>query len=85
MLWVCTWTPYMIVTVMGIASIATRDMLTPVGVCVPSFIAKSASCLNPIVFALSHPKYGQQPIVVNSDNSLKTICFPSLQIPRGSW
>ena len=24
---------------------------------VPSFIAKTASCLNPIVYAMSHPKY----------------------------
>jgi hypothetical protein len=33
-----------------------RYQITPLVSQVPSFMAKTASCLNPIVFAISHPK-----------------------------
>ena len=49
------WTPYAIVAMLPV--FGYRDFLTPLVSQVPSFMAKTASCLNPIVFAISHPKY----------------------------
>ena len=34
-----------------------REIVTPIVSQIPSFLAKTASCFNPIVFASSHPKY----------------------------
>ena len=33
------------------------DSITPLMSQVPAFVAKIASCLNPVVYAMSHPKY----------------------------
>jgi len=57
MLWVVAWTPYAVNTFLGICSEGTRAMITPVGSQSGAFFAKLASVLNPIVFAMSHPKY----------------------------
>ena len=54
-LWAGIWTPYAIVAMLPV--FGYRDFLTPLTSQLPSFIAKLASCLNPIVFAISHPKY----------------------------
>ncbi|CAB4058944.1 OPN4 [Lepeophtheirus salmonis] len=40
-LWAGIWTPYTLVVLAAL----------------PSFIAKTASCINPLVYAVSHPKY----------------------------
>lgn len=55
MLWVCIWSPYAAVVV--IACFGNQAIITPMVSQIPSFVAKSASCLNPIVYAVSHPKY----------------------------
>ena len=34
-----------------------RALVTPLVSQIPAFMAKIASCLNPVVFAVSHPKY----------------------------
>ena len=36
-----------------------RKLVSPLVSALPAFLAKTASCLNPIVFAISHPKYRQ--------------------------
>lgn len=55
LLWACIWTPYaMVVFAAGIGS---KSSITPLVSQLPSFFAKLASCLNPIVYAISHPKY----------------------------
>lgn len=53
-IWVMAWTPYAVVAMMG--QFGAKHYLTPVSTQLPSFFAKTASCLNPIVFAISHPK-----------------------------
>jgi len=55
LLWFCIWTPY--ATVSSFPSLGAAHLLTPVVAAVPGFAAKLASCLNPLVYAVSHPKF----------------------------
>jgi len=55
MLWVGIWSPYAIVCM--ISCFGNRALITPLVSQIPAFMAKIASCLNPVVFAVSHPKY----------------------------
>jgi len=55
LLWVCIWSPYAFVNM--IAVFGNQSVVTPLVSQIPSFIAKTASCLNPVVYAISHPKY----------------------------
>ena len=54
-LWIAIWSPYASVVIIG--PFGNRDLLTPLGAQIPSCAAKVACIFNPIVFALSHPKY----------------------------
>ena len=53
-LWAGIWTPYAVINMIG--CFGNRDIVTPLVAQLPCFFAKMASCLNPIVFAISHPK-----------------------------
>jgi len=55
MLWLCTWTPYAVVVAIG--CFGDQSLVTPLVSQLPSFLAKTASCLNPVVYAVSHPKF----------------------------
>jgi len=54
-LWVCMWTPYAAICIVG--AVGDQEIITPLVTIMPALIAKSASCANPIIFAISHPKY----------------------------
>lgn len=56
-LWFMAWTPYLILAWLGI--LTSGEMLTPLTSIWGAVFAKSAACYNPIVYALSHPKYRQ--------------------------
>ena len=55
LLWFCIWTPY--ATVSSFPSLGVPHLLTPAVAALPGFVAKLASCLNPLVYAVSHPKF----------------------------
>jgi len=55
MLWFSIWTPYACVTMIG--QFGNRSLITPLVSQLPAFLAKTASVINPFVFAVSHPKY----------------------------
>ena len=55
LLWFCIWTPY--ATVSSFPSLGAAELLTPIVSGIPGFVAKLASCLNPLVYAVSHPKF----------------------------
>jgi len=55
LLWVVTWTPYACVAMIGV--FGNQMLITPLVAQLPSFLAKMSSCLNPVVFAVSHPKF----------------------------
>merc|ERR1719323_2304976 len=55
LLWFCIWTPY--AAVCALPALGSKDSLSPLVATIPAFVAKSASCINPIVYAVSHPKF----------------------------
>jgi r-opsin len=56
-LFVCAWTPYAIVALIG--SFGNRKLLTPLVTMIPAVCCKIVSCLDPWVYAISHPRYRQ--------------------------
>lgn len=56
-LFVCAWTPYAIVALIG--SFGNRQLLSPVVTMIPAVCAKIVSCIDPWVYAISHPRYRQ--------------------------
>ncbi|CAL4069492.1 unnamed protein product [Meganyctiphanes norvegica] len=56
-LWLGCWTPYALVTLMGV--LGKHDNITPLLTMLPALLAKSASCYNPFVYAVGHPRFRQ--------------------------
>merc|ERR1712183_945718 len=56
-LWLICWTPYAIITIQGVSG--NFENITPLVTMLPALLAKSASCYNPFVYAISHPKFRQ--------------------------
>lgn len=54
-LFLCAWTPYAIVALIG--AFGNRKLLTPLATMIPAVCAKVVSCLDPFVYAISHPRY----------------------------
>jgi len=55
LLWITIWTPYAAVSALPV--LGYQSHLSPLLSQVPSMMAKTASCINPIVYAVSHPKF----------------------------
>uniref|UniRef100_A0A673BTD3 Opsin 4a (melanopsin) n=1 Tax=Sphaeramia orbicularis TaxID=375764 RepID=A0A673BTD3_9TELE len=55
LLYVISWSPYSAVALTAFAGYA--DMLTPYMNSVPAIIAKASAIHNPIIYAITHPKY----------------------------
>lgn len=54
-LWFLAWTPYSIVALLGISG--NEDKLTPLGSMIPAVFCKSAACIDPYVYAITHPRF----------------------------
>ncbi|KAI9564467.1 hypothetical protein GHT06_008206 [Daphnia sinensis] len=54
-LWVGMWTPYATIVLQG--ALGNQDNITPMVTILPALICKCASIANPVVYAISHPKY----------------------------
>merc|ERR1712002_712085 len=54
-LWLLTWTPYAAVVMTGL--FGDQEKVTPLVSALPGLICKTASVYNPIMFAISHPKF----------------------------
>lgn len=54
-LYVCAWTPYAIVALIG--AFGDKMLLTPIATMIPAVCAKIVSCIDPYVYAISHPRY----------------------------
>jgi len=54
-LWICCWTPYAAISLQG--SFGDFSGLKPLTTTLPALLAKSASCYNPFVYAIGHPKF----------------------------
>nr|ANN11834.1 ultraviolet wavelength sensitive opsin 1 [Chrysochroa saundersii tonkinensis]APY20579.1 ultraviolet sensitive opsin 1 [Chrysochroa saundersii tonkinensis] len=54
-LYVASWTPYAVVAMIG--AFGDQSLLTPGITMIPSCFCKCVACLDPYVYALSHPRY----------------------------
>ncbi|KAK8382571.1 hypothetical protein O3P69_015427 [Scylla paramamosain] len=54
-MWFICWTPYAIISLQGVMGDVSG--ITPLVTTLPALLAKSCSCYNPFVYAISHPKY----------------------------
>lgn len=54
-LWAAMWTPYAAIVLQGL--LGDQSSITPLVTILPALIAKSASICNPVVYAISHPKF----------------------------
>jgi len=54
-IWLVCWTPYAAITIQGV--LGDHEGITPLVTMLPALLAKSASCYNPFVYAISHPKF----------------------------
>ena len=53
-LWLLAFVPYAITVLM--AQFGPRHLITPMVCQLPSMLLKVAACINPIIYAISHPK-----------------------------
>ncbi|KAJ8934372.1 hypothetical protein NQ314_013413 [Rhamnusium bicolor] len=54
-LWFLSWTPYAVIALLGIFD--QKHLITPLSSMIPAIFCKTASCINPFIYALSHPKF----------------------------
>ncbi|XP_076037949.1 compound eye opsin BCRH2-like [Oratosquilla oratoria] len=54
-LWLICWTPYAAIVVQGM--FFDQASITPLVSMLPALLAKTASCYNPMIYAISHPRY----------------------------
>ena len=54
-LWIICWTPYAAIVLQG--AIGNQANINPLVTILQALIAKSASIANPIIYAISHPKF----------------------------
>ncbi|XP_028171610.1 opsin, ultraviolet-sensitive-like [Ostrinia furnacalis] len=50
-----SWTPYAVVALLGIAG--KKDLITPITSMVPALFCKTAACINPFIYIITHPKF----------------------------
>ncbi|XP_061394943.1 opsin-2, partial [Musca vetustissima] len=58
LLWFIAWTPYSIVAICGIFE--QEQYLTPTRAGIPAIFCKTASCLNPFLYTISHKRFRQE-------------------------
>lgn len=54
-LYVVSWTPYGVMSMIG--AFGNKALLTPGVTMIPACTCKAVACLDPYVYAISHPKY----------------------------
>lgn len=57
-LWFLAWTPYAIVALLGIFGF--HDLISPISSMIPALFCKSASCIDPYVYAVTHPRFRRE-------------------------
>jgi len=54
-LWTLAWTPFTVICMLGTWGDVSK--ITPLVSSIPVIIAKTSCCYNPVIYAISHPKY----------------------------
>lgn len=53
-----SWTPYAIVSLLGI--FGKKDLITPITSMIPALFCKTAACINPFIYIITHPKFKKE-------------------------
>lgn len=53
--WFLSWTPYAVVALLGV--FGRRAYITPLTSMVPALFCKAASCMDPWIYAITHPRF----------------------------
>ncbi|XP_045494078.1 opsin, ultraviolet-sensitive-like isoform X1 [Colias croceus] len=53
-----SWTPYAIVTLLGIFGL--KDAITPAISMIPALFCKTAACIDPFIYIITHPKFRKE-------------------------
>jgi len=54
-LWFLAWSPYAIVAMMGVFGLERH--ITPLGSMIPALFCKTAACVDPYLYAATHPRF----------------------------
>nr|BAQ54849.1 opsin, rhodopsin-7 like [Anax parthenope] len=57
-LWFISWTPYAVVALLGVTG--NRHLVTPLASMIPALFCKMASCVDPFVYAITHPRFRRE-------------------------
>ncbi|XP_045766084.1 opsin, ultraviolet-sensitive [Maniola jurtina] len=53
-----SWTPYAVVALLGI--FGRKDLITPLASMIPALFCKTAACINPFIYIITHPKFKKE-------------------------
>ncbi|XP_039749856.1 opsin, ultraviolet-sensitive-like [Pararge aegeria] len=53
-----SWTPYAVIALLGI--FGKRDLITPLTSMIPALFCKTAACINPFIYIITHPKFKKE-------------------------
>lgn len=68
-----SWTPYAVVALLGI--FGKKELLTPTVSMIPALFCKTAACINPFVYIITHPKFRKEiRNMINRDKSRRYSC-----------
>jgi hypothetical protein len=76
LIWLLAWTPYAIVALLGI--FGYKKMITPLVSSIPALFCKTASCIDPFIYAINHPRFQRE-----LRNKFQ-ICYPLAKAKRRS-
>lgn len=75
-----SWTPYAVVALLGI--FGQKDLITPTTSMIPALFCKTAACINPFIYIITHPKFRKEFEKIffgdksrRKDGTLKTIGY----------
>ncbi|XP_049840865.1 opsin, ultraviolet-sensitive-like [Schistocerca gregaria] len=57
-LWFVSWTPYAVVSLLGVLGL--HGAISPLGSMLPALFCKTASCLDPFLYAVTHPRFRRE-------------------------
>ncbi|XP_026820091.1 melanopsin-like isoform X1 [Rhopalosiphum maidis] len=55
LLWFVSWTPYAMVALLGVFD--QKEYITPLSSMIPALFCKAASCMDPWIYAITHPRF----------------------------
>lgn len=57
-LWFVAWTPYAVIALLGISGNA--HFISPLSSMIPALFCKTASCIDPFIYAVTHPRFRRE-------------------------